>query len=1006
MSELVKRFLKLLEVKPISHGTKKVVKQSKGLTIRKATNEERKKTQIIKSWAEYKANQQRLRTTTIESMVLEVIKNALEYGESLEININDTDRTISFANKVRDDLYDALTFPELIDQLKTHSSTTNKNFNEGLTTLLLTKFKLRVKDLCIVSIYTGSERGKLGDGYFQDRSGVESSHLYYPDEEELLLCKEYPILEDQLWSVEIFTDETEQVLEKKLNEEIEYFKGEIEQLKSGTLSFSNRRYKNLEEAIDGREAEISFRVTHLEMMEDFHTKLNNAIYEVINRFYVRSDFEIKINGAKYDPNAKHSGDEPNYEIIEKIYNGDLGKRSSPSWRGINYSLWNTEYRQKYIRHHLKLARSSSERVYIIWKLNAEGCFHIVENGQFDNKKVYGIVILDDNWHFSGKSREELRKQVIGVIDEKIEDIVKKHSKDIRLEEKLDNYADYKSDFLNYFSRVLNVPKRIVKKVFFNPEDDNIKQIIKEKHPKEEDRKRRWQWEAFLIKVTNWLHTYRETFKYNHLEVEALMNITDKTERENLERGEVMLFHHPKGYSARMLESDEFKEITKSLEINFKHLFPNKIIGDWIGLGESSIARLGDVKIGVPVLAVDPEKYENRNEVIYSENKEYVLYPSKSADRIVDLNFVNLEEVMNRLKTKIQQMDILKKYDLNEELREEIKEREKEKEEKKKEKEKKEKEIEEKKKEIEEEKDINKKLELKREKEKLEEEKGDLAEEIVRKELEIIEYLENESEDLKEKMEKWREYFKKQEAEAEEYLDSWDYTENETGRKINSKVEEGYKKIDEILEEIENLDDYISDLRYNYDEMKYYLDVSDSLVEKYEKKNETLREDIINPKKNNIQSRIFVLQSIKGQIDKVKRVEESEEKKEEKKLSKVDHPDVFGKEYIVGEIIDEDEKIPFLFNSEKEYKQWERWVELGRPNISDLGEMNEYYEYEGEKFKLNSKPSFGVVKGFRRYKACAEAIKMIEDIAEIKHPLHLVWYYDGNSDEEGWYLRGA
>jgi hypothetical protein len=162
------------------------------------------KDRLFKPLNVLKRNQQRLANTSLQDMIIEIIKNAIEHGNGLLQIYHSTNGEVSFFNTISKKKENSITFHRIIEKLTTFQETTDTNFHEGLTTLLLCQSLIRTKHYFVANRASG-------DGFFQY---IDNASHYIDEKGEEILLSKQKILSG--WEVTLFNMDSsihEQIIE-------------------------------------------------------------------------------------------------------------------------------------------------------------------------------------------------------------------------------------------------------------------------------------------------------------------------------------------------------------------------------------------------------------------------------------------------------------------------------------------------------------------------------------------------------------------------------------------------------------------------------------------------------------------------------------------------------------------------------------------------------------------------------------------------------------------------
>lgn len=1033
-------------------------------------------------------NELRLIDSTLDEMLSEILKNAFEHGLNLSITFNDNDETIIFRNRIKPEDYDELDFQLLMEKLTTYQEMSSKNFNEGLTTILFCLFKLRVKDLQLVSEYTTDIPE---DSFFQNYSTELSSHFYQRDSKVIYKTpKNFP--ENKSWELTIYAGETEKILNENLKKEIEILQPTLDELLKDKEEGIAK--ESVEKGIENLTKIIDFKKKHLTDTKNLYDKLKEMLlgddtiedpfqdnFGVLHSFLIPSEFNVSITIN---------------EDKEKF------KSKFPSWiknklsktTDIHFTYYKDRGWGKFFIDMPSIEQSDD--FYILWQLRDLEFYQIIDNKNLFGKDAIGFVIATINDQFESKKRLNLQKGVNGMIETEIRAFVSSHKNEKKLRDLINDYDDFKQSMTNFLKVVLNIPIGYTKQVFFE-EQRSIDQKI-----------------TNLVNITNYIHTFKRIFKSDEVIKDSFVN--------------VRLFEHPFGDSKKYLDVDTFREYSKDLEIEWSQKFPNFKVGYLIQFGEPNSILLGnDTILGNDIIyALDPHDVKNEiDQLDQLENEVAVLLPKKNIlnDQLwhrkcylFDINWIKASDVseLEASEEDIKQIDLLKKkYNVNS-VEETLDEREKRLEEERKklkEEEERIKKEEEEWKKREEERKKRKEERKKREEERLEKlrverdlyEQGlrdiaqDISEEIINQEIggdfnklqkimettinhlkimeedipfileELRSFLKYESEIISDENweelekillkleEKERERLKKEEERREKELERQKKEMEERKqridierRKIAETYRAEYKKQKEYLKETtEWADEVIEDgqnfpVRRPYDPKaqekgtnlenignETYNLLSDIKDYLYELKNDDLvtATDLVDEWQNleeeitiqiEVLENIERIQEIRDEIDIVR--DEMNTKLQNIKTIRWKISDLYYKTrdvkgvtptkvatpkdiifykkesiYLDEVILRDEEEIPFLFNSRDD---WQKWVD---------------WKYNTELGTTKSSNPIPMGLSANLYDTISKVIDLIGDLANIRHPIYLVWYYHnydkdpkttGRKGEDAFYMR--
>ena len=499
----------------------------------------------------FNRNRERLIRASIDDMLLEILKNAFEYSNGLKIIFDDENGIVSFTNRINYNV-DDFNFKDLRDKLTSFNRVTDKNFNEGLTTLLQTKHRIRVKDLCIQSAYSD-------DNYFQLQEVDDSSH--YINNGELIKVNSFPF--KKVWKVEIFTNDTENIL-KTESSDFDYIK-----------------------KFDG-----------------FHSTFKRLVYEVLGRFSIPREYKVTINN--------------------NVYESDKLKVN------IN-KLDHKRYERMDLYMNIEIPVGGEEKFLMLWQLSKKNFFQIVNNQDFDNKGAKGIIVLTNNKQFAEQNRTNISYWTKNYIQREIKEYVESHEKDVDLNKLMGKYSRFKDSMQNYLKEVLNISYLISSKVFFNTDY------------KKTDR---------LINITNYIETLNSIFRGFPLFENIRQDVNAK------------LFNDPHNQSPEWLDEEDFTGFTEELKVDFSKIFPRYVIGTLIHMGSLATIRLSD-KYYIEnnnIKGADPEVYTLPS-LVNSEIEDKILYPTKFTNYLMDLEFVNPEQIEKELTELVSLVD-MENFNLN------------------------------------------------------------------------------------------------------------------------------------------------------------------------------------------------------------------------------------------------------------------------------------------------------------------------------------------------------
>lgn len=882
-------------------------------------------------------NIERLAKTDLREMVLELVKNAIEYGDWLNITFDDEKGEIVFANVVSKGV-EKMTFKDLYMKFTTYYrrkdtedmteaeldeylTREKKNFNEGLTTLLLSKAGVRVGDLYYELFYSG-------EGYFQDCISPPSSHYVTRDDADdeglgepgggdlkFVRQVDYPFTDE--WRVTIFTHETEEQVTTKMGEKAEVLRGKIDSEKKKASPSQTR--------IQFYEKELEEANRQIDRVKDFHEKVKNETLSTLNYFHVPDYYEIRVNGKLHDIEEHRV-----FSYLDRVEKRTYFGRDFYTY--IDFPIGTEE-----------------DEVFVLWQLAKEDFYQIVRNKTFYNKNVVGVVILTDIRQFAGDKRESLSYFLEEKVADIIEDFVMKNAVENDVKQLLKNYSPWKVEMVDYIASVTGAYKYNIRDHFFSTKE------------REEN----------MVASTNFVTTLREAF----------VKQQPSNRYEDLFDGYYqVIFSDPRleRRSPRIMEPDEFKKALAGLDIVDELLsrFGDAHLGYLVLEGEMKPLVLKDADMMKKYLAVDPE-YVELSALLLTENKREVLHPNFSADFLLDVKYIEEEEIteLERARFDIKSLEKLEGYNLN-----------------------------------------NKNEVIEEEIEKIEEEEGIVEEQL--QEVEEDEKITGETPDTVEKKGKLRKritdlLFSKLEkredmmrnfsttciwrvddfmAVKEQMEDEYDTWRDEYSRildvvpelkRCKSKFEitllnhSNYKQA--LREKMDGA--FVTSFKYTdpYAGTAYGLSLETGM--------EKLDEDFKNNKSDyykayerarKLEKDLDALKVDDGKYDEEATSEETGRRYTPATVVR------YKNDMYILEILEmedpgtgEDVIFPFFFNNERD---WEKWKEDGEL------------------------PPLGFTK--RRYDAISKAVTIIADLANIEHDVFLVWYYnsDKKHDKQAFYVK--
>lgn len=364
-----------------------------------------------------------------ENMLLEIFKNAFENGRNLEISIQN-DKIIFFNNFAREEDLENLTFDKLYEKFTSFSNISKTNFNEGLVLLLYLPVELRVGRYMMRNgkypnrLITDRNTGETTSYEMYYQKIITASHRLNEATQKWEKTKDLDYLDG--WRITLFTNEQ-------------------------TEEFTSLIYEILDRFIFKKE-----QVKDIQNEPVFDSD-NNPIYR---------EFPIKINGKKHHPKKK------NFE--NKFFETYLDT--------LNMSRWNRP--DSYFLYHLEF--SENDRVVLLWQLNVQWIYHIIDNNEYDGKNVFGWAIFNNINDFDNVNRKKLAADTSQSLT-KIIDRIKNENKALIEENQLvKEYSELKESLVDNISNVLKIGKKNVEQAFFSREIVYEEKDNEEKEEKEED----------------------------------------------------------------------------------------------------------------------------------------------------------------------------------------------------------------------------------------------------------------------------------------------------------------------------------------------------------------------------------------------------------------------------------------------------------------------------------------------------------------------------------------
>jgi hypothetical protein len=588
-------------------------------------------------------NRDRLNSSTLDDLFLETIKNTMEYGNGCEITIDDVKKTFKISNGFAPSYRsEQLNFKSIMDQLTTGKGATEKNLNEGLTTLLIVDCKLRIKDYCFKNRYTN-------DGYFQIVDGNKSSHFPHKDGTNKdygdgINIRKNPNKDFKRinkWEVTVYTEKTEKVLMEELKRlrilkhELDYNIKTFEDLTNIDVEFKpfidaiNGFYMRPndpeEEHLNNIKSIVNKTIDRLEHYENFHDYFVKRFWEVINLFRVPNSFEIIVNGERHIPEFPEWINIHIRRIRRELFPTQLNPDSNNNW-SYNDAYWRhtaygTQENKGWMFCHIAFPPDDdpSQKFPILWKLNRDGFYHIIENNVFNNREIVGIGILTFNKQLSDVRRTTLKNTSHNFFDTKIRSFLNKHREELKLRETLEDYPELWKKMRDWI-----IDQSIVSRGSY----DLIIQTFKDPHNSLSREKRK---EETLVAISRYIYTFDKVF--------------GKFLDYNTDIGGILL-NHPSRRGRNWLSADDFREQTEELEFNAFQKYPEYKIGNWYDWGHPTQALLGELegKSKKDLSIVDPSDYE-QEEIQDKGFKISVLYPLRdlSNDKIILDYIMDLDE---------------------------------------------------------------------------------------------------------------------------------------------------------------------------------------------------------------------------------------------------------------------------------------------------------------------------------------------------------------------------
>jgi hypothetical protein len=647
-------------------------------------------------------NRERLERTKFSDLFIELLKNAIEYGDNLDITTDEEKGVIILSNKINYDL-EEITFKQVIDQLTSFKATTEKNFNEGLTTLLLMKSRIRVKDICLISKYTD-------DLYFQNVNGKESSHFITADD-EAFKNPDKTFEEINKWEITIYTKETEEILNQELERQKEILKllkqiETIEELKSlddyykTPIKAINGFYKRSdtdsdEEHIAGVLRKIKKNVERIESKyQDLHKTLEERLKNVLNKFYIFRKYKIRYNSEKYTPSPPKDikrvlkkldsyftnvlKKAKNDYTMEEIKNIVRKKGKAVFWKNYWRNYWNDKsVRENYYKFWSDgfgagfIAFNENEekgKYHLLWKLNREGFYHIIENEKFypkkDDANYYGFAVLTNNSQLTGEDRTNLGYFPSSEIETNIKEFIEKHESEAELSARLQKYSEYKDSMRDFLNKEFEIYYKDIDQVFFTSDLSKEERLVKITNyiftlslifeDELRERKRREINSPLFSRKVSLEEDHKaqriseEEYEKATTEINSDLNKNyEETRQQKIETlYDIRLFRHPNKLSAKKVSPEQFKEITSALNLNLLKMFSKKYMGAWIAYSEETTANLEDfIGFDKAIASIDPDKH-TRAKIIKSENRVKVFYPHSkfNSEALLRLKYTDPEEI--------------------------------------------------------------------------------------------------------------------------------------------------------------------------------------------------------------------------------------------------------------------------------------------------------------------------------------------------------------------------
>lgn len=269
----------------------------------------------------------------------------------------------------------------------------------------------------------------------------------------------------------------------------------------------------------------------------FDSNFGSLVENYLSNLIVPSSIKISIekNGVELD-----------YQSPQRVFQLDTFEES--------WSLGN--YYSKF-----QVAEDSLGEVKMYWKLpahNNEIAYNLIPNHSLDGLGVTGSVVFTDTDQFANTQRIEVRDTVLSSIRSKIQSLVQEHKEEIEIKRIIkDHYVDIKESQINFLKSVLKV------------KEDKLKDTI---------------------------YNYSRFDKETILENGTLFSYTIQTILDSIgEKYPSVRFFKPSNSSLSIEDIDDFQKDLKLLDVDFRKLFPNALLGNLFSSGMfMGMIKLGDI----------------------------------------------------------------------------------------------------------------------------------------------------------------------------------------------------------------------------------------------------------------------------------------------------------------------------------------------------------------------------------------------------------------------------